>query len=387
MLAWVGFLIVTAHLGDADRRRRIDDELPQSLGVDESDVALIAVAVLVCVGAPIVEELFFRGFFFTALRSWRGMWPAAIITGLVFGSIHAGSSDPAFLLPLAVFGFALCLLYVKTALALPVHRHACAQQLAGLRRLAELGLGDPAAARRLARPDRPDSRRRARGRGPRAGDGVGLDAGGGRAPDQRPARPLPRRARRIRFPADEAATGRRVSCRHRAAGRRGPRGRTPSAAPADRRSSAAAASARRPPCGSRWSVSATAPCSRAIAGSCEETVRPYAAGQTGRRPALPRRPQASLARRLKISAAPGRRPLPRRLPRERPGRLTVRASHRATAELGTAVARRLRVSVVARRASFGSRGLAVRLLQTRLARLRYVVGPARTATTSARRAR
>ncbi len=58
----------------------------------------------------------------------------------------------------------------------------------------------------------------------------------------------------------------------------------------------------------------------------------------------------------------------------RPGRITVKASHRATAELATAVAPAVRVEVVARRASPGARGLAVRVLQARLARLGYVVG-------------
>jgi membrane protease YdiL (CAAX protease family) len=131
ILTWVGFLVVTAVWVAVTGAQSTDDSLPESLGVDESDVALVAVVVLVCVGAPIVEEFFFRGFFFTALRSWRGMWPAAIVTGLVFGAIHAGSSEPVFLLPLAVFGFALCLLYVKTRSLYPcIGTHALNNSLA-----------------------------------------------------------------------------------------------------------------------------------------------------------------------------------------------------------------------------------------------------------------
>ena len=99
--------------------KNTDDTLPRSLGVDRSDIALISVAVLVCVVAPICEEFFFRGYFFTALRSWKGIWPAAVITGLVFGAIHAGSADPAFLVPLAFFGFMLCMLYVRTGSLYP----------------------------------------------------------------------------------------------------------------------------------------------------------------------------------------------------------------------------------------------------------------------------
>ena len=108
-----------------------EETLPKELGADDSDVALVAVAILVCVLAPLAEEFFFRGYFFTALRSWRGMWPAAIITGMVFGAIHAGSSDPAFLLPLAALGTGLCLLYVRTGSLYPcVAAHALNNSIA-----------------------------------------------------------------------------------------------------------------------------------------------------------------------------------------------------------------------------------------------------------------
>ena len=59
------------------------------------------------------------------------MWPAALITGLVFGGIHAGSSDPAFLVPLAALGMGLCLLYVRTGSLYPcVAAHALNNSLA-----------------------------------------------------------------------------------------------------------------------------------------------------------------------------------------------------------------------------------------------------------------
>lgn len=119
VLTWVAFLLVTVGWTALIGAQDAQDNLPEELGVDESTVALLAAAVLVCVIAPIAEEFFFRGFFFTALRSWKGIWPAAIITGIVFGGIHAGSSDVAFLFPLAFFGFALCLLYVKTGSLYP----------------------------------------------------------------------------------------------------------------------------------------------------------------------------------------------------------------------------------------------------------------------------
>jgi hypothetical protein len=116
--AWLGFIVFSAAwvslLGISER-----DDLPDQLGADESTVALLAVAILVCVVAPIAEEFFFRGYFFTALRSWKGPWAAAVLTGIVFGGIHAGSAPVGYLVPLVVFGFILCLLYWRTGSLYP----------------------------------------------------------------------------------------------------------------------------------------------------------------------------------------------------------------------------------------------------------------------------
>jgi CAAX protease family protein len=119
VLAFIGFYLVTlvwvAILGaDPD-----DTKLPDELGVKDSTAAMLAVAFLVAVVAPVAEEFFFRGFFFTSLRAWKGLWPAAVITGLVFGGIHVGSAEAVFLAPLAFFGFALCLLYQRTGSLYP----------------------------------------------------------------------------------------------------------------------------------------------------------------------------------------------------------------------------------------------------------------------------
>jgi uncharacterized protein len=117
-LTWLAFLLfsfIWAAIVDTDKT----DDLPQELGADDSTVALVGVAVLVCVMAPIAEELFFRGFCFTALRRWLGLIPGALLTGLIFGGIHAGSADPVFLPPLAFLGMALCVLYYRTGSLLP----------------------------------------------------------------------------------------------------------------------------------------------------------------------------------------------------------------------------------------------------------------------------
>lgn len=56
------------------------------------------------------------------------------------------------------------------------------------------------------------------------------------------------------------------------------------------------------------------------------------------------------------------------------GHITVRASHRATAQLATLVAKGRGVDVLPPHASPGSKGLAVRVLQTKLKALGYVIG-------------
>jgi membrane protease YdiL (CAAX protease family) len=107
------FIAIAAGWSSALNLHEKDDVVNQ-LGAGSSTAALIAVSVLVCVVAPMAEEFFFRGFFFGALRNWRGVWPAAAITGLVFGGIHVGSAPVGFLVPLAAFGFMLCLIYDRT---------------------------------------------------------------------------------------------------------------------------------------------------------------------------------------------------------------------------------------------------------------------------------
>ncbi len=95
------------------------DDLAQDLGAKDSTMALVAVAFLVAIVAPMVEELFFRGFLFGALGRIMHWGVAAVVTGLVFGAIHAGGTPAIFLVPLAVLGALLCVLYRRTDSLVP----------------------------------------------------------------------------------------------------------------------------------------------------------------------------------------------------------------------------------------------------------------------------
>lgn len=68
-------------------------------------ITLIAAVVLL---APLAEELLFRGLLFGGLTRALGVWPAAILSALVFGSAHL---DWSLLLGLALAGLALNGLY------------------------------------------------------------------------------------------------------------------------------------------------------------------------------------------------------------------------------------------------------------------------------------
>jgi uncharacterized protein len=95
------------------------EKLLEQLGSNEGTALLLLSAGLTCVVAPICEEILFRGFIFTALRNWRGTLPAALITGVLFGGVHAFSAPALDLIPLAALGVGLCLLYRRTGSLYP----------------------------------------------------------------------------------------------------------------------------------------------------------------------------------------------------------------------------------------------------------------------------
>ena len=103
------------------------DKLPSELNANHNTAALVGATVFVCVVAPMAEEFFFRGFIFGGLRRMRvvlggvdvGTWLAAVITGILFGLVHAGSASSRYLIPLGIFGFVLCLVRWKTGSLYP----------------------------------------------------------------------------------------------------------------------------------------------------------------------------------------------------------------------------------------------------------------------------
>ncbi len=73
---------------------------------------------LIVILAPISEETCFRGMLFGGLRERLPRMAAALVTGVIFGGLHALTGVSA-VPPLIVFGFLLSLLYEKTGSIVP----------------------------------------------------------------------------------------------------------------------------------------------------------------------------------------------------------------------------------------------------------------------------
>jgi membrane protease YdiL (CAAX protease family) len=95
----------------------IEQDVTESLGAGNGTLGLIAAGTMVIVVAPFVEEVFFRGFFYRALRTRYTVAVAAVVDGAIFGVIHfnfEGADGLLILPPLAILGVIFCLVYEKT---------------------------------------------------------------------------------------------------------------------------------------------------------------------------------------------------------------------------------------------------------------------------------
>jgi uncharacterized protein len=107
MLAAVGAYLLFAALYAAIFGSPHQEDIAESFGAVPVQILLIAIA------APISEEVCFRGFLFGGLRERFPRVIAALITGVIFGGLHATTGISAVPI-LAAFGFILALLYEKT---------------------------------------------------------------------------------------------------------------------------------------------------------------------------------------------------------------------------------------------------------------------------------
>jgi membrane protease YdiL (CAAX protease family) len=94
----------------------------QEIAAEDSRTGLAVALVFVLVGAPLFEEMLFRGFLFHALRRALGVWPSAAISAALFAAIHGNVYAT---LPTFTLGMGLALLYERNgSLAAPMAMHA-----------------------------------------------------------------------------------------------------------------------------------------------------------------------------------------------------------------------------------------------------------------------
>lgn len=77
--------------------------------ITRDDLTLSIAAVVTVVGAPLSEELFFRGLVFSGLLKW-GFWPAAAASGLMFAAVHF---DPGSMVPFFMIAVLLSWVYYR----------------------------------------------------------------------------------------------------------------------------------------------------------------------------------------------------------------------------------------------------------------------------------
>ena len=121
-LGMVSFYFITIIYG-ALVQPDAEQETVEALGGDKGTFGLIIAGLMVIAVAPVLEEIFFRGFFYRALRSRLSIWVAAGLDGLLFGIIHySGDGVDGLLIlpPLALLGVIFCLVYERTGSLFPV---------------------------------------------------------------------------------------------------------------------------------------------------------------------------------------------------------------------------------------------------------------------------
>jgi hypothetical protein len=86
------------------------------LSVAHSPAALVGLFILICVIAPVVEEVIFRGFVYPGLRRRMSVTGAVVVSALLFALMH---NNPAALAPIALIGIVLAILYERNLSLVP----------------------------------------------------------------------------------------------------------------------------------------------------------------------------------------------------------------------------------------------------------------------------
>lgn len=116
--AAVSQVVISIYERLASKQLEQPEQLPESLSGGR--VALAALAVVIV--APIAEELFFRGFLYQALRKWRGVPGAMVLSAFLFALAHG---HPILILGIFPLGIILAYLFQRrNSIAATIAAHA-----------------------------------------------------------------------------------------------------------------------------------------------------------------------------------------------------------------------------------------------------------------------
>lgn len=112
------YVLAAVYAGVFDVNQN-DNTLLDDTGIGETVGRDVLFALLFTVAAPVAEELLFRGLLFRSLRdgfsakfgSKQGIAAGALLSGVIFGGIHVGGGQNAFLPVLMMLGVLLALAY------------------------------------------------------------------------------------------------------------------------------------------------------------------------------------------------------------------------------------------------------------------------------------
>jgi membrane protease YdiL (CAAX protease family) len=111
--AGVGIIVVSSILELVLRQLGVmQTQMEMFAPVQQAPIPqFLVLAVVVAVFAPIAEEIFFRGYVFSAYRNQKGLWQAFLFSSVIFAVVHLNL--PA-VVPLFVVGIALAGVYYIT---------------------------------------------------------------------------------------------------------------------------------------------------------------------------------------------------------------------------------------------------------------------------------
>lgn len=129
-LAGLGFCVIAVFAGaalslavKAGLGRELSPQPMVKMLTETQDMTFVILAVFTAaVAAPVLEEMFFRGFFFGVGRQYLGTTGAVIVTSLLFGVVHVNLLS---FIPLSLIGAVFALAYHKSGnLLVPMFIHA-----------------------------------------------------------------------------------------------------------------------------------------------------------------------------------------------------------------------------------------------------------------------